>query len=293
MKQEIKISGFSDEISSDLEQQILSVQQLGINYICLRGVEGKNIGEFEEDEFEEKVLKILEKHQIGVSSIGSTLGKIFIDDDLGFQNQLKMAGRIKDYANRLGCKYVRIFSFYIPENKSAESYREEVFAKVKEFLSVFEQGNIIVLHENEKDIFGDSADRCIELMENICSPYFRAAFDFANFVQVGEDPERAFKMLEPYIVYFHIKDAQYGNKENVACGEGDGKIEEILKAGIQKGYKGFLTLEPHLTKFQGRDGLELHKEPVRQDVAAEDGFLSFRRQYEGLCKILERIKAEE
>ena len=44
MNQDLMISGFSDEISSDFDTQLEVVSKLGMRYISLRGIDGKNIG---------------------------------------------------------------------------------------------------------------------------------------------------------------------------------------------------------------------------------------------------------
>lgn len=41
----IELSGFSDEISPDFDQQLKVISQLGMKYIEIRGVDGKNISE--------------------------------------------------------------------------------------------------------------------------------------------------------------------------------------------------------------------------------------------------------
>lgn len=88
MLKNIAISGFSDEISSDFETQLQKVNELGMNYISLRGIDGENIGKFTVDKIRTTVLPKLKKWNIGVSSIGSPIGKIYIQDDAAFQEQL-------------------------------------------------------------------------------------------------------------------------------------------------------------------------------------------------------------
>ena len=44
MKENIKISGFADEISQDFETQLKTVTELGMHYISLRSADGKNVG---------------------------------------------------------------------------------------------------------------------------------------------------------------------------------------------------------------------------------------------------------
>ncbi|MFP7298841.1 sugar phosphate isomerase/epimerase family protein [Neobacillus niacini] len=293
MNQDLLISGFSDEISSDFNTQLKVVSNLGMKYISLRGIDGKNIGDFTVDEIKETVKPRLQKAGIAVSSIGSPIGKVFINDEEGFSKQKAMLDTLCQISNLLDCKYMRIFSFYIPKGEDADQYREEVVRKLKELAAIAEKYNVVLLHENEKDIFGDIARRCHEILTEVGSPYFKGIFDFANFVQCGEDTGECYDLLRDEIVYIHIKDAVTSDSQNVVCGTGEGKIPELLAQFIKSGYKGFLTLEPHLVLFDSLKDLELEDaSEVIKDNKGLDGAGGYKLQYEALLEILNKIESE-
>jgi sugar phosphate isomerase/epimerase len=294
MNKDLKISGFSDEISSDFDTQLEVVSKLGMNYISLRGIDGKNIGDFTVDEVKNNVLPRLQEKEINVSSIGSPIGKVFINDEEGFEKQKKMLHSLSQIANLLNCKYIRIFSFYIPKGEDPDHYKEEVISKIKEFTAIAKQYEVVLVHENEKDIYGDIARRCHEILTEVNSPCFKGIFDFANFVQCGEDAQRCYDLLKNEIVYIHIKDAVSTDSQNVVCGTGEGKIPEILAQFIRSGYKGFLTLEPHLVLFDSLKDLELEDaSDVIKDNKGLDGEGGYKLQYEALLEILNKIENEE
>lgn len=294
MNQDLMISGFSDEISANFDTQLEVVSNLGMNYISLRGIDGKNIGDFTVAEINETVQPRLQKAGISVSSIGSPIGKVFIKDEEGFANQKIMLDTLCQISNLLNCKYIRIFSFYIPKDEDADHYRDEVISKIKEFAAIAEKYDIILLHENEKDIYGDIARRCKEILIEVGSKHFKAIFDFANFVQCGEDTQKCYDLLKDEVVYIHIKDAVTTDSENVVCGTGEGKIPEILAQAIKSGYKGFLTLEPHLVLFDSLKDLELEDATeIIKDNKGLDGAGGYKLQYESLLKILEKIESGE
>ncbi|MCM2533821.1 sugar phosphate isomerase/epimerase [Neobacillus pocheonensis] len=294
MNKDLMISGFSDEISSDFDTQLEVVSNLGMHYLSLRGIDGKNIGDFTVEEIRENVLPRLQKAGIGVSSIGSPIGKVFINDEEGFEKQKQMLNRLCQISNLLDCKYIRIFSFYIPKGEDADNYRNEVISKIKEFAKIAEKYEVILLHENEKDIYGDIARRCKEILIEVGSAYFKAIFDFANFVQCGEDTQECYDLLKDEVIYIHIKDAVTTDNENVVCGTGEGKIPEILIQAIHDGYKGFLTLEPHLVLFDSLKDLELEEaSEIIKDNKGLDGAGGYKLQYESLLNILEKIESEE
>lgn len=285
-----KISGFTDEISSNLDRQVNAAKKLGLSHIAVRDVNGQNICEYLPEEVEEKIFPVLNQNNIMVSSIGSPLGKIMVDDEEAFRGQLRVAEQAACIAGILRCKYIRIFSFYIPEGDMPEKWEDMVISKIKKFVDIFEDHGITALHENEKEIFGDRAERCRSLFQKVDSKYFRGIFDFANFVQCHQKPGEAYEILKDDVDYFHIKDARYENGETEVCGKGDGEIEDILKIAFRDGFNGFLTLEPHLAVFDGLASLERREvsEIIRKNKA-KDGWEAFLTQYKALNTILEGI----
>ncbi|WP_192947420.1 sugar phosphate isomerase/epimerase family protein [Staphylococcus cohnii] len=295
MFKNIEISGFSDEIASDFQTQLKTVNELGMRYISLRGINDKNIGDYSVEMIKKDVVPRLKQWDIGVSSIGSPpIGKIYINDENAFKKQLTMLKALCEISQLLNCQYIRIFSFYIPKEDNFDAYKDIVISKLKEFAKIAEQYNIILLHENEKDIFGDIARRCKLILDEVNSPNFKAIFDFANFVQCGENTQDCYDLLSDDIAYIHIKDAVYKDNFNVLCGTGDGQIESILVQFFESGYQGFLTLEPHLVVFDAIKDLELeHSTETIQNSAAKDGAEGYKMQYEALLKILSNINKKE
>lgn len=291
MKEGIIISGFSDEISSVFVEQLETVTKLGMNYISLRAADGKGIAEYTLEEVKEKIIPMLDKYGVKVSSLGSPIGKVKIDDEEGFEKQLEQLDTLCQICNLLGTKYIRMFSFYMLEGKNPEDYRKVVIQKLRQYVAIAEKYDVILIHENEKDIYGDIASRCRILMDEIKSPCFKSVFDFANFVQCGENTKECWELMKDTVVYIHIKDAVSNDNENVVCGTGEGQIKDILDQAINKeGYKGFLTLEPHLVLFDTLASLEITEaENVIKEDKAKDGAEGYTMQYNALCEILNAI----
>ncbi len=290
MKDKVIISGFADEICTDFEEQLKTVTELGMGYICLRAADGKGIADYTAEEAEEKLLPRLQKAGVKVSSIGSPIGKVSIEDEEGFQKQLVQLDTLCRMCKILDCRYIRIFSFFMPEGKDPAAYRDAVLEKMEKFMEIGEKYGVTLLHENEKDIYGDIGTRCVEIMERFAPRGMRSAYDFANFVQCGEDTVKCWDMLQPYVSYIHVKDALYSNRENVLCGTGDGRIKEILDRAINKeGYEGFLTLEPHLRVFSTFSSLETNTKDNLLRNRFQTGAEAYGAQYHALCRILDEI----
>lgn len=277
------ISGFSDEISPVVTEQFEHLNKLGIEYFEPRGIDEKNISEMNDEDV--KVLKEkMKKYGIKVSSIGSPIGKIKITDD--FEAHLELLKRMIKYAKELGTKYIRIFSFFIPEGEKPENYKDEVIKRMKAMTKLAEEEGVILLHENEKGIYGDIAPRCLEILEAVNSDNLKAVFDPANFVQCGQItyPE-GFEMLKEYVVYMHIKDA-LANGDVVPAGYGLGNVKAILSELKADGYKGFLSIEPHLGNFKGLENLEIDDKMTELEGSTPE---KFTLAYESLKKIIESI----
>lgn len=291
MKERIYISGFADEIDSDFTKQLTTVHNLGMEYISLRSADGKGVAEYTVEEVRDQLIPRLAKFGIKVSSLGSPIGKVGVEDEEGFKNQLEQLKRLCEICKVLKCRYIRMFSFFIPEGKNPNDYRDVVIEKLRKFEEIAKEYDVVLLHENEKDIYGDTAARCKILFDELGSEHFRAAFDFANFVQCGEDTAECWDLLRPYIEYIHIKDAVSDDNENVLCGTGEGKIKELLTRAIRdEDYEGFLTLEPHLVLFDSLQSLETKDaKNIIKENKAKDGAEAYAMQYKALTEILETI----
>jgi len=246
------ISAFSDEASRDIGEQIAACKQNKVTHMELRGINGKNISLFSVDEAKE-LKKTLDEAEMQVSSIGSFYGKIAITDD--FEPHFEAFKNTVEVAKILEAEYIRIFSFYFSEDYNYEEYKDEVFSRLKRMAECAQKKGIFCCHENEKGIYGDTAERCLEILEGF-EDELGGIFDPANFIQCGVDPLAAYEMLEPYIEYMHIKDAVKETGMVVPAGEGDGNVEEILRRFTQKDGIRFLSVEPHLKVFDGLKNLE-------------------------------------
>jgi sugar phosphate isomerase/epimerase len=247
----LKLAAFADEISPDLDTQIEHCRKNGITHIELRSVMQVNVLDFDA-RMRREIKRKLDEKGVGVVSISSPVGKVKLSEpfDAHFE-RFKIA---VDLAEFFAAPFVRIFSYY------EATARDEVVRRMQRKVEYIRGRNVTLLHENEARIFGEKAVQCLDMLQTINSPRFRAVFDFANFVQASEDPLAAWAVLKPYTVHFHIKDALRGSGEVVLSGEGDGRIPEILCDAFASGYDGFLSLEPHLAtagQFAGFSGPEL------------------------------------
>ena len=161
----IHISGFADEIGQDFDKQLSVVKELGMNYICVRSAGPKSIAQFSPQEFTDELWTKMQAAGVGMSSVGSPIGKVGVNDEEGFALHLQVLENLCEICKIADCKYIRIFSFYIPEGEDPDSYHDVVIAKLKQFVEIAERHGVTLIHENEKDIYGDTAPRCRALFD--------------------------------------------------------------------------------------------------------------------------------
>lgn len=252
IEKQVTVSGFADEYSPSFDEQLAALNRLGVSHIELRGIDGVNVSDLTPEKLRE-VRGKLASAGIRVSSIGSPIGKINIRDD--FTQHMDKLKRTLEIQKELSAPYIRMFSFYLPEGSAPADCRGEVMDRLGAMVEEAKRWEAVLLHENEKAIYGDAAARCLDIMEELGCDNLRAVFDFANFLEVGQPTMEAFDMLRPYIEYVHIKDADE-NKKIVPAGRGAGRVEDILHKLLSSGWEGVLSLEPHLTDFAGLAALE-------------------------------------
>ncbi len=279
-----KISGFSDEIDAAVTTQFRVLNKLHIAYFEPRGIDGKNISELSWPEVRELKEK-MDAYGIKASSIGSPIGKVKLDAP--FETHFELFRKVVEIAERLEVNYIRIFSFYHDGGEAwTGEERAEVLARLQRMIDYAREKNVILLHENEKEIYGDTVERCEDLMKELGCEHFKAVFDPANFVQCGQDTKRAYEALRDHIAYVHIKDARFADGRVVPAGAGDGNVEYVLRKLFEHGYQGYLSLEPHLGSFDGLADLELDDKMLNLPKSGEG---TFTLASLALDEILEKI----
>lgn len=252
------LSAFGDEIADDLATQLDVLASEEVLYLELRGAWGCNVLDLDAAQLRQ-ARTLLDERGFGVSAIASPIGKSPIDEPRSFEQERMQ--RAIAAAEALGTSLIRVFSFFVPAGRAAE-YRDEVIERMRLLTEQAAAAGMTLVHENERAIFGDLPERCHDILRSVDSPALRMAFDPANFVIEDVHPmDDAWAMLAPYTTHIHIKDAVMAQKRVVAAGEGDGQVPQLIATLKQAGYRGFLTLEPHLvvagasSGFSGTDGM--------------------------------------
>jgi len=246
-----ELSGFGDEIDADPAVQVAVLQALGASAIEVRSAWGVNVIDLDDDQLA-GLHRVFEERGQTVSAIASPIGKVSVDQPV--EHEVTRLGRAIAAAHALGTTNIRIFSFYFA-GRTPESVRDDVLVRMQALADVASREGVTLLHENEKDIYGDVPARVLDVVESVGSSSLRLAWDNANYVQCGVRPfTDGWAQLAPYVDYLQVKDALAADSSVVPAGQGDGELLLTLTALRDAGYSGYASLEPHLTDVNALGG---------------------------------------
>jgi sugar phosphate isomerase/epimerase len=248
------LSAFSDEISPDPRIQIEVLKKCGIRHIEFRSTQKTNVLALTDEQVRD-FRKLLDGEGFRLSAIGSPIGKVAIDAP--FEPHLERLARAIELCGVFGTPNIRVFSYYPPGNDPNfdpaqwPAHREEVIRRMSVKAEIAARNGIVLFHENEHRIYGDSPERVADLLASVNSPALRAAYDAANYVYGNFDPVEGWEKTKRFTSHFHIKDWKKGGHAaghdyGVLAGSGDGNIPHSIRAAVAMGYDGFAVMEPHL-----------------------------------------------
>lgn len=243
------IYAFADEASPMIDEQIAAMRKNNLNGLEIRNVDHVNIAEISNTKAKEVRAK-MDAAGLRVWTIGSPIGKIDIEKD-DFLLHTEKFKRTLELAEILGAENIRLFSFFTPA-ETRDDYEPQVMERLAKFCELAKGSGITLCHENEKGIFGDNPERCVKIHKAL--PELKAIFDPANYIQCEVETLHAWELVKPYVKYLHIKDC-YADGSVVPAGKGVGHLPEILADYRSMGGDS-VTIEPHLTVFDGLANLE-------------------------------------
>jgi sugar phosphate isomerase/epimerase len=299
-KPRVILSGFADETtnSKNAVEQFAAYAALGLQYYSIRFInagEGvKNVMKLTVPEIQQ-IRQLQDEYGINVSSIGSPIGKIKLEDvDDGtsnifipFEKYLENdVQKVCELAHAFETKLIRGFSFYHPKGEDPSKYVSQATDRIGQITEVCHRHDLTYGLEVEANLVGQNGTILAEIYKQVNHPALTLIFDGANLVMQGyneSETAEQYQAMKPGLGWFHVKDyvAQAREKgghvdeesqaEFVPCGAGDSGYEAAFRdfAAIcpqvearlkQRGIPGvFVDLEPHLKsggQFGGFSGAD-------------------------------------
>jgi sugar phosphate isomerase/epimerase len=292
------LTGFADEASDSLSDQIEITKSLGWENIESRNIDGVNIHDLPVGKFNQ-VCDELEEKGVRINCFGSTVANWGVQITDPFEGTMEKVNRAIPRMQKLGTKLIRMMSYARLKNPDGimmdDQMEEERFRRLRIITDLFNSAGITPVHENCMNYGGMGWSYTLKMLENV--PGLKLVFDTGNPVaNVDYSAElpyprqsswEFYQKVKDHIAYIHIKDGVYNKAKDDLdyCypGEGDGDVRRIVKDLLESGYDGGISMEPHMA-------VVFHD----KNVAAEDSFrrenyLEYGRRF---MKLLEEVKAD-
>ena len=289
-------TGFADEASAALDDQIKVTKELGWTNIEARnvavgGFPAGIIHDIPDAAFDLLVEK-LNQAGVKINCFGSTIANWGKKIDEPMDSSLTEVRRSIPRMQRLGAKLVRIMSFAVRDGE--DQMEQERFRRVKIIHRMFADAGITAVHENCMNYGGMGWQFTMKLLENV--PGLKLVLDTGNPVATDDRskpkpyPKQSswefYSHVKEHIVYVHIKDDYWDLKNNKAVytypGEGSGDVRQIVKDLLRWGYDGGISIEPHL-------GAIFHDNSAGHSLDAAKLYIEYGRRMMGM---VESIRAE-
>lgn len=262
------LTGFADEAAVDIAGQIRATRELGWTHIESRNVDGKNIHDLADEEFD-AVYASLSESGVRVNCFGSAIANWGKSIEEPFASSVEEAARAIPRMQKLGAKLIRIMSFAVLKDRPPDDQAEdERFRRVRELLRMFTDAGLTPVHENCMNYGGMGWSYTLKLVENV--PGLKLVFDTGNPVFTDDRTKDApypkqsawefYSKVKDHIAYVHIKDGIWNDEEQKTAftfpGEGDGDVRKIVKDLLDNGYDDGFSIEPHLAVVHHDDSVK-------------------------------------
>jgi sugar phosphate isomerase/epimerase len=292
------LSGFADEAADGISGQIEATKALGWTFIEARAIDGVNSHDLDDVVFE-RCAAALDAAGIRVNCFGSTIANWGRNVDEDFAATLRTVDRTVARMARLGTRLVRIMSYAIlcdAEGRALPDQREkERFVRLREICGRFAAAGITPVHENCFNYGGMSWEHTLRLLEEV--PGLKLVYDTGNpgltsdfrkpYPYPNQDSWEVWTHLKPYIAHVHVKDGTRDpatrEERYFFPGEGSCQVERVLADLVASGYKGGLSIEPHME-------VVFHDKNIRSSGRARfENYVEYGRRTE---RLLERLGCE-
>lgn len=289
-------TGFADEASASIDEQIKVTKELGWQNIEARKAA---VDDFPADMIHdipdaafERVAEKLRSAGVTINCFGSAVANWGKKIEDPFDITVAEIKRCIPRMQKLGTKLIRIMSYAV--RKEEDQMEKERFRRLREICRMFSDAGLTAVHENCMNYGGMGWQFTLKLIENV--PGLKLVFDTGNPVfsdDRGKPPpypkQSAWEFYEhvrEHVIYIHIKDGHFdpATQKTVYTFPGDGKAEipRIIKDLLARGYDGGISIEPHM-------GAVFHDPKASHSLDAAGIYITYGRR---MMDIVEKARAE-
>lgn len=282
----LTLSGLADEAADDLATQIAVHRELGWRAIELRLVGGKQTSSEISDADFARVADTLDAAGLRVTAFASAIGNWSRPITGDFEKDASELRAAIPRMQRVGTRFIRGMS-WIGKDVAPDAWRDEAVRRYKELGAMAADGGVVVLHENCEGWGGLSPAHAREFHERVAHPGVGVLFDIGNVTAYGLDAWEFYVAVKPFIQHVHVKDAKKnpaGGKTSAFTmpGEGDSEVRRILVDLLRSGYRGVITIEPHVASIIHTGGAQASPEVRRES------YLRYGRMFSAMVAEIRR-----
>lgn len=225
------------------EKIVCEAKRLGYDGIELRGIEREfDLSRLKPflDENIDNTKKLLQEKNLEICCLDTSCR---FHEKENIEKYLTEGMAAVDLAQKLDCKYIRVFGDAIPDKDKEEEMLVQIASSLN-ILGKYAHGKgVTVLVESHGSF--STGDELLKLMQRT-DKEIGVIWDVTNaYVRCSEPTEDTFNKIKSYIKHTHIKDAKgdYPNAKLCMIGEGDLSIKQMINLLKSIGYEGWLSLE--------------------------------------------------
>ena len=246
----LHLAAVGDEAGPDLDSQLAAVGRLGWDLIELRSVDGQALADLPPAGFARLVGR-LAAAGLGTACVDSRIANWARPVTGPLELDVAELDVLAERCAALGTRYVRVMS-YPNDGLPEPDWGREAIRRLRRLARQAERAGLVLLHENCSGWAGRDADRVLRLLAEVDSPALGLVFDTGNGVEYGYD---AYELLAELlaavpdrILHVQVKDAAGTADRPDYCypGEGRCRVAECLRLLLDSGYRGVLSVEPHM-----------------------------------------------
>ena len=242
-----RLGVITDEISRDVGKAVKVARSLKLECVELRGCWNKNVKDLTDLELR-RVRRIVKDADLEVVCIASPFFKCNITKEREVKEHLRFLRRLTEITKFFDAELLRGFAFW--STGSPEKYWEKIVELLSEAVDVCKSEGVIYALENEAATFVATGDEARRIVEAVGSRSIGVTWDPGNSFCAGETPyPDGYLKARDYMVHMHVKDAvrdgESGRCRFVAIGTGEIDYKGQMKALIEDGYDGCVSIETH------------------------------------------------
>jgi sugar phosphate isomerase/epimerase len=242
-------SVITDEISQDLGAVIEVARAFRLAGLEIRTVWDTRIDQLSAEQVR-RLRQAADDSGLAICAVAPPFYKCDIDNADERREHLEILRRAIDVGQRLGTRLVRTFTFW--KTRPLDEVFDRIVEAYREPVEIARQSGATLAVENEYACMIGTGGELRRFLDAVGRPEARALWDPCNafFDPAGERPfPDGYRAVRDRIVHVHLKDAARepgAEKPRLTpLGEGAIGIADQLRALVDDGYDGYVSLETH------------------------------------------------